>query len=343
MTQGSRAAILGAALAAAFGATTARAQPFTGNLDPIQAAVAARLAVFPEPQTRAESAQRRALEKCIRSYERNSTSPDRDMATLGSIANLLDRAFPGDPEFGPTLDGALDAFRQEIEADRVAIEEFLPAIDTFSSEYVRTVLALEKLEVALLLADEAETRKAAATALRKARKASIRAWKSALDLQGIFARLLIDKVGVGRMTALVDAEPYDAQAMFAGYAVADQVLFVESIHFNSPLGGGGRAIGFGALGVTGPGVYPLDAIEGSPTAAYREFLFTLPFVSVGDFVTLDSGTPYTGTLTITTFDLERRLVEGTFEFTAFDENQPPGSDTRAITDGAFRSQLRLRR
>ena len=339
MAQGNRAAILGAVLAAAVAAAAARAQPFTERLDPIEAAVAARLAVFPEPQSRAEFAQRRALERCIRSYERNSRSPDRDLATLGSIANSLDRAFPGDPEFGPALDGALDAFRQEIEADRVAIEEFLPTIDPASREYDRTIDEIVKLEAALLLADLAETRKAAASALRKARKASIRAWKSAVDLVGIFGRLFIDKVGVGRMTALVDDEPYDAQAMFAAYLPSDQIVFIESIDFNSPFPGGGRAMGFGAAGVTGPGVYLLEEPPSSLPAVYRELLLTLPLISVGNFFTQSPGSGYTGTLTITTLDLDRRLIEGTFEFEAFDPEQPVGNQTRSITAGAFRSQL----
>src|SRR5688572_2946415 len=178
MAQVSRVAILGSVLAAAVAAAAARAQPFTEHLDPIEAAAAARLADFPEPESRAEFARSRALEKCIRSYQRNSTSPDRDLATLGSIANSLDRAFPDDPEFGLLLDDALDAFRSPLASARDRIAAFIEGrIDPLDPRYGRATAGLEALDGHLERAADATTRRSAAAAFRHALQASTVAWQ----------------------------------------------------------------------------------------------------------------------------------------------------------------------
>lgn len=333
------AVVLAAALAA--GGSAARAQPFTDYFEVLEPALAARLAGIPEGSVGAERAQARALTKCLRALERTSRSEEQDLALLAFLARTLDRSFPGDPEFGPALDGIQAVFRADAEDERTRLLEYLDVFDQFSSEYDRAVTEYGAVEDALARVDEAETRSEAASLLRAAVRRIPKAWARVLTLRLTLFPVLLGKPGVGDLACVVDGLPFRSHTMVSGVRLSDDALILVGWEFVTPVPGPARAIGMAATGVTGPGSYPIYQFEDGPAGLAELYSNTFFPSLAGGWYTFPAPAPHDGVLNVTVFDLERRLVEATFSFTAYAAPGTPEADSLVVTEGTVRSKLKV--
>lgn len=331
-----------AALLAVIAIPRAGAQPFTDRLDDLADAVVARNADLTGDE---EAKQRRALERCFQGLQRPGRSEDGDLALAARMAGTLEGAFPGDPEFDAALDGAFSAFRGDIDADRDKLAGFL---DLMSADrpWMRGAAGLESMDSHLAAADASPTRARRALFLRKALRAGNSAWDAALDLRHAEFHPVVRSVesfahasfrtGRGLVAATVDGGPFVSHATQAYYGARSHTAVLLGVEILDPIQGRNRVLLLAVNGLTGTGTFPLG--YGAVGESWGAVMETLDSGLSYDYTTFFS--PYTGTLNVTVFDPDRRLVEGTFSFEALSVAPPPGDETRTVTSGSFGLQVR---
>jgi hypothetical protein len=304
---------------------TAFADHATHRLDALAGHVAARATTpgLSRRQTRALAAASRALSK--ETYYESA-----DVAATARAARPLERAFPGDVEFGADLDAAIAAFRADLAADRSGLEDLLPSIVDPKSQSA----ALRRLD--RIPVDDAgrPLRSHAAKLSRIARRAAV--LDSAYRLAGVGPSFV---VGV--------APTFDVGAHTVKYApyVSDSVeawtdagrLDVGGIEYERFDRRTGIAYGHSMLiGLVIDGLGTTSA----PTLASGTN-YAGPENQYGDRVAWRIDSP--ATLTVTRFDPGARVVEGTFSFSAGIPSATPLYGWMPVevevSNGRFRARL----
>lgn len=99
-------------------APAARADHVTNFLDPLVTEVSTRIDNADTNSTKAET---RALNSASKILNRNTKTVSKDLSALGSAANVLDKAFPDDPTFGPLENEAVNNFAAEAQSELDAV------------------------------------------------------------------------------------------------------------------------------------------------------------------------------------------------------------------------------
>jgi len=271
---------------------TAFADHATRRLDALAAHVAARAS-----QPGLLGRQVRALAAASRTLDKDTLRGEwADVAAGAKAARSIERAFPGDVEFGEDLDAATAAFLEDLAADRRGLEDLLPSI----VDEKRRSAARRRLDRTPIDDSGRAPRSRAAKLARIAGRAA--AVASAYEAAGVGSDFVVGVVnGVPFASDYVDRW-MDADRVHAGGM--DFEGFDRRTHIAS---GRWSAIG---LAIDGLGT------AGAPTLALGTIYQGLenPY---GDRVTWAIDVPAAaGTLTVTRFDPDARVVEGTFAFTA---------------------------
>ena len=316
---------------------------FSGRNETLAQHCLLRQATFPAPSTPEEARQLKALGKSVTVLQKPCLSPSKDLAALAKAAKLLDAAFPGDGEFGTDMDAALDGHAADHLAQRDRLYPYLADILDGEPRQLKAYAILERSNALDAAADAAATRADRARLLSSAVKTLDAAWKAATGLKGKDLRNLVP-ASAGSGSASIDGSPLAPDLLlgkyFPEYGFLDFAL-VEATDLASPPI---RLIEVRVRGVQGPGVYNIRVTDLGvsvylPGAA--GIAIDCPTdVNCKGFAT-ESGGTYTGILTVTTLDTDRRLAEGTFSFQA--REAAPKTGTRSITGGSFRLGYRLQK
>jgi hypothetical protein len=280
-----------AAAAALLLSSTAFADRATHRLDALAAHVASR-ASAPGLSRR----QARTLATVSRALVKDTYHEWSDVAAAATSARSIGSAFPGDVEFDGDLDAATAAFIDDLAADRRALEDLLPSI---VDEKMRSA-ARRRLDRIPVEDAGRGPRTRAAKFRRVAKRAA--ALEKAYETAGVGAAFI-----VGVVNGVPFASDYVDRWMDAGRAFAGGIDFEGFDRRTHIASGHWSSIG---LAIDGLGT------AGAPTLALGTFYQGLenPY---GDRVTWAIDAPAAaGTLTVTRFDADARVVEGTFAFTA---------------------------
>ena len=139
--------------------------------------------------------------------------------------------------------------------------------------------------------------------------------------------------GANIITAKIDGRDFKNKSCIGCAAGGDGIGVEYDDSGYLAIGGynpGFANIGFVVLGVFAPGDYPLYSLNGNSANVY---------ISEG-FKTYYTSAQSNGTLHITKLDLEKKILSGTFEFTAEEQDNP--SNTIKVTNGVIDVTFQVR-
>lgn len=305
--------LLGAAAASA-------GNPCTDALDGLRDEVHARIVLLGLPDSPAEGVEIRALHRIERRLLRGSRRPAKDAATLRAAGDSLKALYPSDAAIGVLLDAGLDELHAAVALDR---EDLLLTAPRLPAGEVRdrAMAGVAAVEAALA-ADDAATgtdHVTRADLLADAAREVDATWRAVLDRRDARApypyglRFTVHEGGEllwrANSATILHHEPSDAFQVRAARRrrpAEDSELFFEVRDFH------------------GVGNYPLVV----DSSYWRDGGFTY-------FRIVESGT-----LSVTKWDPDDGIVEGTFTLKA--RGCLFGCRTSDVTGGAFATR-RLKR
>lgn len=137
---------------------------FTSALDPLATAVDSRVGTI-DTGFRTGRRDIAQLARAGRQLDGESTSLKRDVRTAGNVSRILDRRFPGDPEFGSLLDQALLDLENTAQTDRTGLAAWRGSLDR-PNDQGRLDRALAAFDLAVLRSRSAQRRATRAKRLR---------------------------------------------------------------------------------------------------------------------------------------------------------------------------------